>query len=168
MTPRRFLAVAAMLTLGLAACGDDGDDEAGAHSDAAHGGDGECSPAGEDLAPTASPTISLELKDYAFSPAALDARAGIVTFTATNAGSEHHELAFLPGGGNVPVGDKGEPDEAALEEAGAFELEAFAPGKTCSATFEVAPGTYTLFCIVTADDGKTHYDKGMRGELVVA
>ena len=38
---------------------------------------------------------------------------------------EAHELAFLPDGGEVPFTEDGAPDEAALEAAGAFELEAF-------------------------------------------
>ncbi|MGH9153618.1 MAG: hypothetical protein ACRD03_14715 [Acidimicrobiales bacterium] len=96
----------------------------------------------------------------------MSAKAGVVTFTARNAGTENHELAFLPGGGEVPM-KGGEPDEAALERSGAFELEAFGAGKTCDATYELKVGTYTLFCIVTSSDGKTHYDKGMRGQLVV-
>lgn len=50
---------------------------------------------------------------------------------------------------------------------GAFELDAFGPGTSCRATYQLSPGTYTLFCVVTSADGKTHYDKGMRGQLVV-
>ncbi len=36
-----------------------------------------------------------------------------VTFVTENVGSENHELAFLPGGGEVPFKDAGEPDEDA-------------------------------------------------------
>ena len=92
--------------------------------------------------------------------------AGVTTFSVDNVGNEPHELAFLPGGGEVPFRD-GSPDEEALEAAGAFELEAFGPGQTCDATYDLEPGTYTLFCIVETADGETHYDLGMRGTLVV-
>ncbi len=44
---------------------------------------------------------------------------------------------------------EGEPDEDALSEAGAFELEAFGPGQSCSATYDLKPGTYTLHKYLT-------------------
>ncbi len=91
----------------------------------------------------------------------------MVTFAATNAGGEAHELAFLPGGGEVPLTQDGAPDEEALAEAGAFELEAFPPGEDCNATYELEAGEYTLFCIVEAADGETHHEKGMAGTLNV-
>lgn len=107
------------------------------------------------------------LRDYEFDPSEIEVAAGTVTFEASNEGSENHELAFLPGGGDVPLTDDGAPDEEALGEAGAFELEAFGPDSTCNATYELEAGTYTIFCIVEAADGETHADKGMLGELTV-
>jgi plastocyanin len=154
-----FVLTASILASG---CGGDGNGP-GADSATAPA---ECNPVGTDLAPRATQQLQIELQDFLFSPATVEARAGVATFAATNSGTENHELAFLPGGGEVPMA-QGEPDEAALERAGAFELEAFGPGMTCNATYDLAPGTYTLFCIVTSPDGRTHYDKGMRGRLVV-
>ena len=49
-----------------------------------------------------------------------------------------------------------------------FELEAFGPGQSCSATSELTAGTYALFCIVEAGDGETHFAKGMKSTLVVS
>ncbi|MBW3575338.1 MAG: cupredoxin domain-containing protein [Actinobacteria bacterium] len=123
---------------------------------------------GEELEAEADQTVEISLGDYAFSPSMVDVGAGVVTFAAENIGTENHELAFLPGGADVPLNDEGAPDEDALAAAGAFELEAFGPGQTCNATYELEPGTYTLFCIVGSADGETHYDKGMKGELVVS
>lgn len=158
-----FVLIAAL----FAACGDSGTE--GSVAVGADSGDeaADCAPVNEDLEPDAVETVAIELQDYAFAPAAVAVDAGTVTFAANNTGSENHELAFLPGGGEVPLNDDGEPDEDALAAAGAFELEAFGPGDTCNATYELDPGTYTMFCIVTSADGETHYDKGMRGELVV-
>jgi plastocyanin len=160
--PRRCLVLVVAAAVFAGGCGADGDgpgaDSASAPAD--------CNPVGVDLASRATQTVPVELRDFSFSPAALEARAGVVTFAARNTGTENHELAFLPGGGEVPMA-RGEPDEAALERAGAFELEAFGPGQSCNATYDLRPGTYTLFCIVTSPDGTTHYDKGMRGQLVV-
>ncbi|MGH9155735.1 MAG: cupredoxin domain-containing protein [Acidimicrobiales bacterium] len=168
------LAVAA--TLLLAACGGDDDDGesgestagagVGAHS--SHPASGApCSPVGEELEGDASETVAIQLEEYSISPSTLELDAGVVTFAARNAGGENHELAFLPGGGDVPVTSDGKPYEAVLVSAGAFELEAFGSGLSCRATFDMKPGTYTLFCVVTSPDGRTHYDQGMRGQLVV-
>ena len=74
---------------------------------------------------------------------------------------------LLPGGGEVPFTDEGEPDEDALAEAGAFELEGFAPNETRNATYDLEPGTYTLFCIVEDPEGDPHSTNGMVGELTV-
>jgi plastocyanin len=125
-----------------------------------------CQPVNEDLGADAVQQVAVEALDYQFSPAELTAPAGIVTFEVANQGAEAHELAFLPGGGDVPFVD-GDADEDALGAAGAFELEAFGPGQTCTATYDLEPGTYTLFCLVEAADGETHYEKGMRGTLTV-
>ena len=127
----------------------------------------DCAPVGEDLESQATRTVDLQLADYAFEPDEIGVDAGVITFATRNAGSEAHELAFLPGGGEVPFTEDGSPDEDALEAAGAFELEAYRPGQRCNATYEFDPGTYTLFCIVEAPDGETHYEKGMRGSLEV-
>ncbi len=43
--------------------------------------------------------------------------AGVFTFAAENIGTENHELAFLPGGGEVPLNGEGAPDEDALAAA---------------------------------------------------
>lgn len=167
------LVVAVALLIGAAGCGgDDGDggtgSPAGADADsAATAKERPCSPVGVELEATATKTVPVLLQNFAFSPSEVRVDAGVVSFMATNAGTENHELAFLPGGGEVPERADGEPDEDALAEAGAFELEAFAPGMSCNATYDLKPGTYTLFCIVTSADGRTHYDKGMRGTLVV-
>lgn len=143
-------------------------DPSATFSDSGSGiGDGECHPVGTELEAEADTTVAITLADYSFSPNEIEVPAGIVTFEVTNDGPESHELAFLPGGGEVPLTEEGEPDEAALEEAGAFELEAFAPGQTCNATYDLAPGTYTMFCIVETEDGSTHYEQGMQGILRV-
>ena len=164
---RRILALAlalALVALTLAGCGDDG----GPAADQASAGDRPCEPVGTALAERATSTVEVVLDEYAFSPSAVEVPAGIVTFAVRNEGDEEHELAFLPGGGEVPLTDDGEPDEDALGDAGAFELEAFGPGRSCAATYELEAGTSTLFCIVRADDGTTHLSKGMRGTLTVS
>lgn len=166
--PRAIRLMTFLLIAGLmAACGDA--DTEGASAVGADSGDdpAECAPVNEDLESQAVETVAIELQDYAFAPARVAVDAGTVTFVAENTGSENHELAFLPGGGEVPLNDEGESDEDALAAAGAFELEAFGPGDSCNATYALDSGTYTMFCIVCSADGETHYEKGMKGELVV-
>jgi plastocyanin len=160
------LGMAVVFVVGLAACGSSDDDEGVAGDSATEAA--ACQPVGEDLAASALKTVPVELKEYSFTPATVDVAAGVVTFAATNTGTLNHELAFLPGGGEVPLTTAGAPDEDALGTAGAFELDAFGPGLDCEATYDLEPGTYTLFCIVTDADGQTHLQKGMRGTLRVA
>ncbi len=150
-----------------AACGADDD---GAASPAATAGPDApriCEPVNVELESVADQTVSITATEFAFADLEYEAVPGTVTFEVANRGGEEHELAFLPGGGDVPYTDD-EPDEAALEARGAFELEAFGPGQTCNATYELAAGTYTLFCIVRTADGDNHYDRGMRATLTVA
>jgi plastocyanin len=177
-------AIAAALTLGVSACGDDqgadvrtldgGGSASGSASASSSGSasgvaaaEKECAPVGEELAADADTTVDVGLNDYSFDPSEIDVDAGVVTFAVTNEGGEAHELAFLPGGGDVPLTDDGAPDEDALAEMGAFELEAFGPGQDCAATYELEAGDYTMFCIVEAADGETHAEKGMVGALTV-
>lgn len=185
------LGLALGLTFGVAACGDDdgadvreigdeggsssgsGSASAPASGSASGSGSGvaaaekDCAPIGEDLEADAENTVELQLADYEIVPSDVEVEAGVVTFATTNIGDEAHELAFLPGGGDVPLTDDGAPDEEALAEAGAFELEAYGPGQDCNATYELEPGDYTLFCIVETADGETHASLGMTGSLSV-
>lgn len=180
------IALFAALALGAAGCGDDegadvrtiGDGGSGSASGSASGvssGSGsavaaaekECEAVGEDLEAEADETVALELRDYEFDPADIEVDAGVVTFATSNEGQEAHELAFLPGGGDVPLTADGAPDEDALAAEGAFELEAYGPGQDCNATYELEAGEYTIFCIVEAADGETHAEKGMVGTLTV-
>ena len=164
----RMLAVglAVLCTLGLGACGGD-DDDAKVAADSANAA-APCEPVGTELAASATRTVPVTVQEYSFTPGTIDVAAGVVTFAVTNAGTLDHEMAVLPGGGDVPLNSAGNPDEDALTAAGAFELEGFGPGLDCNATFDLKPGIYTLFCIVTDPDGRTHYAKGMRGKLTVA
>jgi plastocyanin len=161
----RLAAPALALVLALTAAGC-GDDDEGVSADSPDE-PAACTPVGEEVAAGAARTVDVDLQEFSFSPSTLETAAGVTTFAARNVGVENHELAFLPGGGEVPLTAAGEPDEDALGAAGAFELEAFGPDQTCNATYDLRPGTYTLFCIVTGDDGNTHYEKGMRGQLTV-
>jgi plastocyanin len=160
-------ALTPLIAVGAVACGDDEDARtAESIGSVPPGAARPCVPVDPDRESEADQVVSISLADYAFVPTEITVDAGTVTFEVENIGDEAHELAVLPGGGDVPFVE-GAPDEDALAAAGAFELESFDPGLSCNATFELEPGTYTLFCIVHAGDGETHYEKGMRGTLIV-
>lgn len=74
-----------------------------------------------------------------------------VFFTAENTGTQEHELEVLDSTGEA-VG----------------EVEAFAPGAEAKPLAAVlAPGTYTLQCILETPEGEVHKDLGMVAELTV-
>lgn len=162
-TNHRRLAAVCLALVALVACGDDAGDE-GADDGSE---EATCRPVGSELEADAIEVVEVDLEEYLFDPNDISVPEGIITFAASNIGEQYHELAFLPGGGDIPLTAEGEPDEDALAEAGAFELEGFAPDETCNATYELAAGTYTLFCIVEGPDGETHASKGMVGTLTV-
>lgn len=153
-------------SLALGGCGgDDPDDET---TEAAGATDTPvCEPVQPELEGEATQTVAITLTDFQIAPVAVEVDAGIVTFATSNEGGAVHEFAVLPGGGDVPFIEPGVPDEEALEAAGAFELEGYGPGGDCNATWELAPGEYTLFCIIDGGDGETHYEKGMEATLTV-
>lgn len=74
-----------------------------------------------------------------------------VYFTATNAGTQDHELELLDSTGK-PVA----------------EVKNFAPGaKARPVAAVLAPGTYTMQCLLKTPKGEVHKDLGMVAELKV-
>jgi hypothetical protein len=126
-----------------------------------------CKPVGD--AATSDATIAVELKEWAVLPARADVPAGTVTFEARNTGEDAHELVVVRATdpASLPLAADGTVDEEKLPE-GAFvgEIEAFPAKQTCPGTFELAAGSYALFCNIleTEADGakENHYANGMR------
>ena len=110
--------------------------------------------------------VAVTLDEWSLAAAPASAPAGKVTFEVRNGGGEPHEFVVVRGvapDALTVVG--GKVDEAALPD-GAFigEVEAFPAGETCEGTFELAGGSYTLFCnIVEEHDGQpeSHFEEGM-------
>ncbi len=97
----------------------------------------------------ADAVLDYELLDYRFKgPAEVEGHK--IYFKATNGGTEDHELEVLDPSGE-PVG----------------EVEAMPPDAEGSAALELAPGTYTLQCILETPDGRVHRDLGMHMQLEV-
>lgn len=146
-----------------AGCGDDdSSNSASASSTGSASGVSACVPVGDGSGTEVR--VTLDEWSVAAAPAAVP--AGMVTFDVRNDGEEPHELVVVRGVASdaLTVVD-GKVDEDALP-AGAFigEVEAFPAGEACEGTFELAAGSYTLFCnIVEEHDGQpeSHFEEGM-------
>jgi hypothetical protein len=142
----------------------------GSGSGTASGQAAACKPVGD--AATSDATIAVELKEWGVVPARADVPAGTVTFEARNTGEDAHELVVVRAAdpAALPLAADGTVDEEKLPE-GAFvgEIEAFPAKQRCSGTFELAAGSYALFCnlLETEADGtkENHYANGMRARF---
>jgi len=100
-------------------------------------------PAASNLAPQ---TVTLVLKEYSITPAAVTIKAGTpIIFVAQNEGTIDHALVISGGGVNLATKDF-----------------AFQPGTSEEIAATLAPGTYTYSCPV---DG--HAGLGMKGTITV-
>lgn len=108
-------------------------------------------------AATGGTTITANLKEFAIDLDAKTAKAGQVTFKATNKGTTPHELVVLK---SDLAPDKLPVKDAKADESGAVsigEIEELASGKSESKTFDLKAGKYVLICNIPA-----HYEAGMR------
>ena len=92
----------------------------------------------------AAAAIAVEAKEYSFTPSALTAPAGSVTFTLRNAGTEEHEFEIFKG------------------ETVVDEIEGLVPGLTKDLTVTLEAGSYTFMCKLNGHD-----QLGMKGTLTV-
>ena len=133
----RLMAAAMTAALALAACGSDG-----GTSDRA-----DAAPAAEANTPSAPAAggseVEVVAKDIAFEPAEVSIGAAPTTIVLRNDGAIPHSLVI-----------DGAPD--------AKKLEVASNGESDSATFDLAPGTYTAYC-----DQPGHRAAGMETKLIV-
>lgn len=141
---------------------------AAADNNDAHGSaDGGCVPSGSENVTAVH--LKAALSDFKIELQQSSVAAGPVSFDGTNNGTHPHEIVVVKG---VPASQfsltaTGTVDEDQLPDGAVIgELEAFSPGRSCSAGFELTSGTYTLFCNVVGDEG-SHFQKGMSTTLVV-
>ena len=108
--------------------------------------------------------VHVTATDYAFQ-APDTIQSGVTTFHLMNQGKEAHHVVIL----RMPLAEvqkmAGGPPPADLVALGG--PNAASPGGTAEATLDIAPGTYTLICVIPAPDGIVHVAKGMARELVV-
>ena len=109
-------------------------------------------------------TVHVTATDYAFQVADT-IPSGVTTFHLMNEGKESHHLVIL----KLPYADLQKvaagpppPDLVALGGPNAAP-----PGGTAEATVDLAPGEYTLLCVIPSTDGQPHVAKGMARRLIV-
>ena len=144
--------------------------EGGASSSDDEGAAGTTCAPGGDVA-GAKAHVAIMLRDYVLQPAATTVAAGTVAFDGTNAGTHPHEVVAVKDVAPdlLPRKADGSIDEDALPAgAKAGELEAFAPGVSCSAVLDLAPGSYTLFCNVVGQAEGAHAKLGMVTTITVS
>jgi hypothetical protein len=131
-----------------------------------------CKPVGD--AGKADSKLAVDLAEWSVLPVRPDASAGTITFEARNLGTEPHELVVVRAAdpAALPKAADGTVDERQLPEGALIgEVEAFPAGQTCAGTFELAAGSYALFCnlLETEADGteQNHYANGMRSNFEV-
>jgi uncharacterized cupredoxin-like copper-binding protein len=131
----------------------------GSESEAA----GACVPAGDPA--TATSHLAVDLHDFQITPASSTTAAGKIAVDGTNTGTHPHEVVVVKGvaPADLPRAADGSIDEDQLPGGAKIgELEAFAPGGSCSAVLDLsAPGSYTLFCNVVGVTEGAHVKQGM-------
>lgn len=98
--------------------------------------------------------------------------AGLTTFRLHDAGAEWHHMKLA----RLDAGHTPAQAYAALRAGGKFPSwlhfiggpNSPTPGQIAELELELEPGTYVIWCNVTAPDGKTHWAHGMFKGLVVA
>ena len=167
---RPFLLVVLAFGALAAACGDDDRDTASGSGTGTGSASGvaACEPVG-----SGGTELAVTLDEWSVTLAEDSAAAGLIRFAGDNEGDEAHELVIVraESADDLPV-EAGKVAEDGLAN-GAFvgEIEAFPAGETCEGSFELAAGTYVLFCnIVEKEEGgelESHFQQGMHTTLRV-
>lgn len=126
-----------VLAVGAAACGGTDTGGSGAPATSAPAAS---SPAGS----AGGGAVSVEAREYQFTPSTLTVPAGPVTFSVKNAGTEEHEFEVFKG------------------ETVVDEIEGLVPGLTKDLTVTLEAGQYTFMCKLNGHD-----QLGMKGTLTV-
>jgi uncharacterized cupredoxin-like copper-binding protein len=121
----------------------------------------------------AATTVQVALGDYTVVPQPDTVPAGTVEIVAANGSALiRHELEVVRFDGDpatMPLNFVGGADESQLPDGAVVgKIRVFDPGTTCSATFDLAPGSYVLLCNLVDDGSTPHYGAGMFARFTVA
>jgi hypothetical protein len=172
-----------VLGLGLLGCGSDGDDDGGGgaagrlDSSGQGGSEGEtattrdpnCDGRGwSDAEPTSS--VDVSMAEYTLTATPAEVPAGTVELSAANEGTLFHELVVVRWDGDpgsLPLNSAGGADQPQFRDAEVGRIFDFTAHVTCTARFDLEPGTYALICNLVDDGFNPHYSQGMATELTV-
>jgi uncharacterized cupredoxin-like copper-binding protein len=104
-------------------------------------------------------TVVVELEEWNVTPDKSSVAAGTVTFEAKNIGTIPHELVVLKTdlpADSLVVEEAVVNEDASGETIGEIEEDELGPGQSSSASLDLTPGKYVLFCNIPA-----HYQSGM-------
>lgn len=125
-------------------------------------------PVVEQVAPATPNLVEVTATDFAFAmPDTLP--SGVTTFRLVNQGAELHHLMLTRIPDGMTLADfaklpEGPPPAGAVMIGGPNPAT---PGGSVEATLDLAPGQYTVICVIPSADGKPHVTKGMMRGLVV-
>ncbi|HZJ50072.1 MAG TPA: hypothetical protein VFF07_04285 [Actinomycetota bacterium] len=148
---RYVVGVAALMIVGLAACGSD------------NGGGGGA----------ATSSVSVTEREWGVVPDPTSADAGEVTFSVSNEGTEIHEFVVVKtdlASGDLPTVEDGSVDEEGEGIEPVDEIEDIAASSSQELKVDLESGHYIVFCnIVEKENGETvsHYANGMRTDFTV-
>lgn len=109
--------------------------------------------------------VHVEAADYSFT-APDTIPSGVTTFHLMNSGKELHQVVLVKLGlDSLMKLDPNKPPPSDLPIVGG--ANAAAPGANAESTLDLAPGTYTMICVIPAADGAPHFMKGMVKGLTV-
>jgi uncharacterized cupredoxin-like copper-binding protein len=159
-------AVLAAAAIGIGACGDSDDTPtsgsasgSGTGSSSGAGGEGDAHDehgahgSGDKAAfaaADADTTVDVTMRDFAFSGIPATVMGEKVLFEVSNEGPSEHEFVVFKQGGDDAVSG----------------IEPFAEGKTENLAVELAPGSYTVRCLIQLGD-QTHAELGMQTDFTV-
>lgn len=180
-------ALAGLLIVSLAACGDDDADTTAAppvteapaadtpdEPAADHGDDHDEEPAEEPAQEPAEGGTTLEVvaTDFAFEGLPTELAAGTYTIELVNEGAEEHEIALFKNPSGLSLEELfALPQEEAMamvEIAGVVYAQ---PGQAAPEAIvaELTPGQYIATCFIpTPTDGRPHFLHGMQQEITVS
>jgi uncharacterized cupredoxin-like copper-binding protein len=120
--------------------------------------------AGTPAAPATPTPITVELKSFSLTPSTTTAKAGDVTFIATNmAEKDQHEFIVIKSelaADKLLVGADDRIDEESVEALD--EVPELEPGKSGTLTVNLDAGHYVLICNIEG-----HYRQGMHTDFTV-
>jgi hypothetical protein len=117
--------------------------------------------------------VDVSLLEWSVTPSPTSVSSGEVTFNATNDGGELHEMVIVKdvAPADLPTDENGHVVEEEIPEGAVIgEIAEFEAGTTESATFDLEPGTYTIFCNIVEDDEgvvESHFKNGMVNTIEV-